>query len=279
MSLSSFLEITDVKERSLKEFQNPPFNPKKELLVKKTGHNNDLIKSSFKYLMRFKLELLNPNIIADPWVADYSLEIAIINEAYDFYKNAAELVKEARENLSTYKSMNKESSDNNIIYKPLIESAFYLAQIDSYFFNGSKIIKPPTSDDLNELEQLISLVSEKTFLANNLCLWNPNFGEASRMVGGAETDLIMDDSIIQIEMSEGLNLPRDVFNNLIGSYCLYQIGGASRINKQHPIENLGIYFSRYAYLHVIPLKTVLNSKSFPAFLEWFEERACQEFDC
>lgn len=278
MSLSSFLEITDVKERSLKEFQKPPFNPEKELQVKSTTHNNDLIKSSFKYLMRFKLELLNPNIITDPWVADYSLEMAIISEERDFYNNAAKLVKNARENLSAYKSRNKESNDNTILYKPLIESAFYLAQIDSYFFNGSKIIKPPTSGVLNELELLISLVSEKTFLAKNLCRWNPNFGEASRMVGGAETDLIMDDSIIHIEMSEKLNLPRDVFNNLIGDYCLYKIGGASRIDKQHQIKNLGIYFSRYAYLHFIPIKTVLNGKSFQNYLKWFEERACQEFD-
>ena len=42
---------------------------------------------------------------------------------------------------------------------------------------------------------------------------------------------------------------------------------------KHKINRLGIYSSRYAYLHIINVQDIIDEKAFPEFLKWFKEKA------
>jgi hypothetical protein len=119
----------------------------------------------------------------------------------------------------------------------------------------------------------MSIVDANLFKSSGVVLLNPTFGLASALVGGADGDLLIDDLLIDVKTTKELSLEREAFNQLIGYYTLYTIDGIDGTPPQHEVKRLGIYFSRYAYLHIISVENVINFSRFPQFLEWFRERA------
>ncbi len=161
----------------------------------------------------------------------------------------------------------------------LIESALRLAQLDPIFRAGvvDENLGVVHKEDVDDLWKLISLVDPQFFKASRLCLLNPTFGEASRLVSGADADLVIDDQIIDIKTTKNLGLKRDHFNQLIGYYILHEIAGVGGLIPKPEIKKVGIYFSRFGYLHTIDLDDVIHPETFPVFVEWFKARAEQEF--
>jgi len=43
------------------------------------------------------------------------------------------------------------------------------------------------------------------------------------------------------------------------------------------IKKLGVYFSRYGYLHFYDIEDIIDEIKFPEFIEWFKERATKEY--
>ena len=84
-------------------------------------------------------------------------------------------------------------------------------------------------------------------------LLNPTFGKASRMVGGADADIVAGGMLIDIKTTKKPKLDRRHFDQLAGYYALAAIGGIDGMDKfgagGSPIDKLGIYFSRYGKLH------------------------------
>ena len=104
--------------------------------------------------------------------------------------------------------------------------------------------------------------------------FNPTFGIASKLVGGADCDLVIDDAIIEIKTVKDLEFSRD-FNQLMGYYTLYKIGGIDGMKKRAKINRLGIYYSRYAKLYYINLYDIINPRTFPGFIKWFRDKATE----
>jgi hypothetical protein len=130
--------------------------------------------------------------------------------------------------------------------------------------------------DVQDLKNLIGAIEPRLFKARKLCLLNPTFGKASLLVGGADADLVIDDTIIDIKTTKNLTcLPRD-FHQLIGYYVLHQIGSIGETRAKLKIKNVAIYFSRFAYLHSFEIKEIIEPSTFPEFLKWFETRALKE---
>ena len=62
---------------------------------------------------------------------------------------------------------------------------------------------------------------------------------------------------------------REYFDQIIGYYILYRLGGISGIDGDYKINKIGIYFSRFAYLYLVDIKDIIDDKRFPDFLRWF----------
>ena len=134
--------------------------------------------------------------------------------------------------------------------------------------------------DIKRLNNLITLVDPRLFKAKKICLLNPTFKKASELVKGADADLVIDDMLIDIKTTKYLQNKQDYFNQLIGYYTLYRIGGISGMPATNKIKRLGIYFSRHGYLQLYNIKdiTIIKDKDkFSEFVEWLKERAIQEF--
>ena len=82
------------------------------------------------------------------------------------------------------------------------------------------------------------------FKTESLCILNPIFGRASGLVGGADCDLVIDDTLIDIKTTKYLALKREYFNQLIGYYVLSKIDQIQGAPRGYAIRRLGIYFSR-----------------------------------
>jgi len=74
MSLTSFLNNRNVKEKFKQEFPKPGFSVKREILAPPLTSHYTLVGTAFDYLMRFYLKYLNPRAITRKWVAEESLE-------------------------------------------------------------------------------------------------------------------------------------------------------------------------------------------------------------
>lgn len=102
---------------------------------------------------------------------------------------------------------------------------------------------------------------------------NPTFGKASRLVGGADADLLIDETLIEIKAVKNLDLKRDHFNQLMGYVILNRLGCIGDNIKPKPkITKVAIYFARYGHLEVFDLNKLINSDTFPNFVKWFNER-------
>jgi len=161
------------------------------------------------------------------------------------------------------------------IIDELMESALLLAQLDPIARAGyiDKNLGTIDKEDVADLRNLISIVNPDTFRAKELCMLNPTFGEASELVGGADADIVIDDTLIEIKTVKDLNLKRDYFDQLMGYYTLFRLGGIDYAPHTPRIERIGIYYSRYGEFYTIPIRDVVNEETFPSFMEWFKSKA------
>lgn len=296
MSLTSFLKNKDVKERFRQEFPRPEFKLKKEILAPPVTRRYLLVGTAFDYLMRFYLKCINPDAVTRRWVAEswpLGLAMAIPGVAPLYSESSGkwhiiperggqlpedakrlvgiceQIVEQAKVVYSSYLASGEMTDE-------VIKSALLLAQLDPIARNlyVDENLGAIDDGDVTDLRNLISIMNPELFKAKKLCMLNPTFGEASRLVGGADADLLIDGALIEIKTTKTLKLDRNYFNQLIGYYILFKIGGIIDDAPSEPkIERLGIYYSRYGELCTFTVRDIVDEDRLPSFIEWFKERA------
>lgn len=277
MSLTSFLKNKDVKERFRQEFSKPKFSQNKEILAPPITKRYALMGTAFDYLMRFYLERLNPSATSKTWVAEISADS--LDSGFPYLESSTELAQRAKEIIIQAKKDHANYLKSGMMNEYIIKSAISLAQLDPIYRAGviDKNMGIIDEGDIEDLKNLISIVDPELFKANKTCSLNPTFGVGSQLVGGADIDLVIDAMLIDIKTTKFLDFKRDYFNQLLGYYALYKIGGIDGLSQKHEIKTLGIYFSRHGILHSINVADVVNENTFPRFLEWLKVRASEEF--
>ena len=160
----------------------------------------------------------------------------------------------------------------------LIASALDLAKLDFLYVKG--YLPPirqskPDENDMADLRQLISIINPETIKANHTCVLNPSFGPEASNLMSAAGDIVIDDVLIDIKTYKNLKVDRDIFNQLLGYYTLYRIGGIHGMPPNNQIKRLGVYFSRYGYLHTYNVEDLANESKYLDFIEWFKKKALE----
>lgn len=274
MSLTSFLkDSVEVRQRFKIEFVMPPLGTTKQLAAPPLTQNYSLVGTAFDYLLRFYVERLNPESKSGEWIAEKGAlcdEIEVDGHRFDI----AGTVEKA-------KAAQKQYLQSGKVDDKLLRAVLNLAQLDavarrgdeSYYEKLDKIDRK----DVQDLQQLISLVKPETFKAKKVCALNPTLGRASELVGGADCDMVIDDTLIEIKTTKKFEVKREYFDQIIGYYILFRIGGIDGLSKTHSIKKLGIYFSRYGHLWLFKVSDVIDEKKLPKFISWFRKQARQEF--
>jgi hypothetical protein len=270
LSLTSFLKIPEVRQRFIAEFPVTGSKPKGEIRAPIITDNPARIGTAFDYLLRFYLERLNPNCKIEPWVAEHTA--TLLGRAPKFQMRVNEIIRDAR-------AVHQEYLRSGEMKDELIGSAVLLAQIDVIYRAGilDEDFGTVKANDIADLRQLIGIVDPLVFKARSLCILNPTFGEASNLVGGADADFIVDDTLVDIKTTKNLEFGRDYFNQLVGYYLLGRIGGTIGVVKGAKISRLGIYYSRYGLLYTLDAAQIENHQELDRFVAWFVERAREEF--
>ena len=140
-----------------------------------------------------------------------------------FKRKAERIVDQAKEHRAQFLFSGK-------ITDELIRCTLRLAQLDLVYRAGHipADLGRTQKRDVQDLQQLISIIPLQVFKASRRCLLNPTFGEASFLVGGADAYLINGDMIIDIKTTKRCELKRDHFNQLFGYYVLSALGKMSQ---------------------------------------------------
>jgi hypothetical protein len=286
MSLTSFLRDKDVRDRFQQEFQKPRFSVKEELLAPPLANRYSLVGTAFDYLLRFYVQRLNPKAVTGRWIAELSVSHPLSPLLTDVVLDAdtgrisfteTDQTRQVREIIERAKKVHSNYLSSGEVTDEVIESTLLLAQLDPVFRAGfvDENIGTVHKEDVADLRNLISIVNPAVFRARELCLLNPTFGEGSRLVGGADADLVIDDTIIDVKTTKKPELQRKHFDQLMGYYVLHEITGVGELRPKPKITRVAVYFSRYAYLYVLDLHEVIDGRTFPDFIRWFKGRASE----
>ena len=265
MSLTSLLKgNADVRLRFRTEFPMPKFHfdKSKPLLVEPLSDRFSLMGTAFDYMLRFQIQRLNSKKVkTSPWMA----RLASDESDKGFQSKASNIIATAEGCLKTYLKTG-DISDG------LIESSVLLAQLDTVFRCGlgQQDVGIVHKEDIQELRELVAAVPLDLFKAKKQCLLNPEFGGASCLVGGADADVILDGTLIDVKTTKDLVIKERYYHQLIGYYVLSVIEGKG--TSMYGIERFGIYFSRQAHLEIWPICNAVNVSGLPTFIQWFQAR-------
>lgn len=283
MSLTSFLNLPDVREKFRQEFVKPRVAMGKELLAPPLSKRYSLVGTAFDYLLRFYLQRLNPNAKQRRWVAEAGLDKLGGTEFYDIDAEEWSFLDEdgnqktGRTVLNRARAAQVRYAASGKITDSLLKGVIGLAQLDVVFRCGfiDENLGVAHREDVRDLRNLISLVKPNEFCARRICLLNPTFGIGSRLIGGADADLLIDGMLIDVKATKKAELTRDHFNQLLGYLALHEIWGLDGLKRKPKISKLAVYSARYACWQVLNVKDVINVKTFSSFLQWFKGRVEQ----
>ncbi|MEJ5292487.1 MAG: hypothetical protein WHS82_02735 [Candidatus Methanosuratincola sp.] len=277
MSLTYFLKIPDVRRKFTETFPLPKCNLIGSVYAPPQSDHYALVGTAFDYLMRFYLKIINPAAKTKTWVAEDAVEMIqktwVAEDAVEMIQES-EFQRVAIDIITNSKKHYNECLETGVISKELIINCLQLAQLDSFY--RAWVIDPNLGHvddrDVTDLKNLLAIAKQRDFHAKTLCALNPTFGEASILVGGADADVLLDGTLIDIKTTKFLKLKKEYFHQLIGYYILFRIGGIDGIAEAH-VDNLAVYYSRHGILQKMPVKEVIGSCDLDSFTNWFINRA------
>ena len=273
MSLTRFVALPDVKARFTAEFPLPSASLRGTMVAPPVTNHYSLVGTAFDYLMRFHLERLNPACVTQPWIAETSMKLTEeVPRLSGIRDQAKRLFQFAETSHAEYVRRGGLNDD-------ILKSCIYLAQLDIIY--RAAMVDPnmgqAESGDLEDLRNLFAVFPKDRFVAKQACLLNPSFGAASELVGGADADIVIDGALVDIKTVKRLEFTREQYNQLIGYLILNKIAGGIGKLKGATITRMGVYYSRYGLLHMIPTDSVDQKGNLRDFVSWFTDRAKVEY--
>ncbi|SJZ82562.1 hypothetical protein [Selenihalanaerobacter shriftii] len=306
MSLTKFIEEKEVRNLIDNYVDKPKFDLCAEIKANPQTKSYALVGTAFDYLMRFHFEYKYSIIDNCHWVAHNSLvyllidnfklgiepvkPIAFLTEMNfkDIYNDSILDVKDLQEKLkekNDYKGrqifkvinliLNAEKEYSNFLKSGnltdgVIKATIDLAKIDviyrrKHYPNDLGEYKEGNIQDLKQLYKIIPDFSKKK---DSNILLNPTFDKASQLVGGADCDIIIDETLLDIKTTKSLRFTRKYFRQLIGYAILADIS----VNIKKP-KNLGIYYSRFAKQFVFNSDIVYETDEYEILKDEFKKKA------
>jgi hypothetical protein len=274
LSLTSFIDGNPTfRARLLSEFNKPEFRLKVDIKAPPLTTRYGLTGTAFDYLLRFYAKKLNPHARTRPWTAEGALTLLREKTSPSF--EAKRMLDQAHACYGEFLSSSMERPNRR-----LAEVAVRLAYLENIYrvrIVDSEAFRPIPSAILDDLEGMLKLVRPEDFRATRRCVLNPTFGSASGLVGGADADLIIDHTLVDIKTGKHLVLDREIFNQLVGYYILSCIGGVDNC-PAGAIKQVAVYYARYGIFHRIKVSDFVVEKRMPAFIKWFKECAKQKHE-
>jgi hypothetical protein len=308
MTLTSFLKMPDVAANLT------PLRPKlsrkipAQLKVQPRSNRYMLVGTAFDYLLRFELKRKAPHAVAGQWGAELapgcirsmllrrdeegritpvlpdpntmSIPFSMSAElglAEELAERACAIVEKARAAVTCYQS-NKSPSRTE--QADVAGHAIRLAKLEDVYRRsellGAASFEEPAPEDVEDLLDLLAVVPFESLLDDKVLLLNPTFGDASRLVGGTDGDLISGDLLVDFKTTNQEKMAPSWLDQLLGYFLL-----ARKQREADPtfpeIKTLALYFCRHAYLWAQDTALWTANPEFAEIEGWFFQRARQVF--
>lgn len=321
MSLTSIIkESPEIQNFLVSHIKTHPKMPETRNITFSNNVNPSMVGTAFDYMFRFELKRKYPWAIECGWIAQNGLnrmilathkienavnlprELALINWA-DPGERTLAYTKSAREKYY------KNPSDKNL--RKLVEMCYRLSYLDLIYREDKlpsvpvpkdKLMPAPTEEEIDDIISMISkseeFINSETFADSKFIVLNPTFGDYSRLVGGADADIITSTSLIDLKTSRNLRITNYNLAQIVGYYFLlrryneerspietpydlkemkmrrllhdmYKDGRDTleddlfkkvKIYKFPGVSEIGIFFSRYNLKYTIPIDNIYISR-------------------
>lgn len=267
MSLTTFIKGEQIRDKIDELYDKPDFDLTNEMVAPPIGENPRLVGTAFDYLMRFWLEREAPTAKYNQWVAETAVyqTLAAVPEMIKNYGGSRDYDK-AERTLSLAKEAYEDFLDTGNVTNKLLQATMDLAKLDgiyraNYYPENLDTYKEENTEDLQNLYEAIP---EGEFVTENKVLLNPTFGNASRLVGGADADLIIDDTLIDIKTVKSSRLKRHDWRQLIGYLVL------ANLDPDSPrLNGVGLYYSRFGEPWTTSADIIYENDEYSEFRDWF----------
>lgn len=296
MSLTSFLALPEV----VAELKRLRPKGRRTLglprLAEPRSARTNVVGIAFDYLLRFELQRHGPHAVVRPWVAEHvpamldaahvgGLDLMVLSPdgpptvtppRGGFRKaarRATDVVRAAREAVQQYHASDVVSAEERA---SLAAHALRLAKLD-LVFRAHRLdprFAEADPEDVDDLLALLEIVPLPALLDSTTLHLNPIFGDSSAAVGGADTDLITGDLLVDIKTVKEATIRADHLDQLLGYFLL-----ARREHERDPsfpqIGRVGLYFARHGHLWIVDAAEWTTHPEFAAVEEWFFEAAAE----
>lgn len=295
MSLTSFLNMRDVKDKVKPLRPKLPRKIVAALQAKPRSNRYTMVGTAFDYLLRFELQRRAPHAVSGRWVAEYAPERIwrendSVSVGMDILHNAdpadylppEEIATRARAILDNAKAAIadyvKVKAPTAAEQADLASHAIRVAKLDSVY--RARRLEPSfeeaSPEDIQDLVDLLAIVPFGELLHDKLLLLNPNFGETSNLVGGADADLITGDLLVDFKVTKKGEMNVKDLDQLLGYFLMAR--HHRREDAKFPeIKRVALYFCRHTHLWELDVSTWIEHPEFPEIEEWFFNRAKEVF--
>ena len=266
MSLTQILEESQSK-KFLKNLLKKPKMHLFENLVEPTTKRYSRMGVAFDYALRFGLfHRFSSNVYQTPLVAGKAVYIVVKENFPSKFNRYRVNFEEAKNILET------SEISNSMEGRKAAEAAFVLADLDPIFRTKMMFPETPISEvEITELIELYNLIDFEIFAEYDRIFLNPHFNDGSRRVRGADADLIIGDTLIDVKTTKHPKLTLEMIRQLVGYSLLcnkFGIGGYNSEKYNQTINKVGIYFARAGEFFVVELSNIIDETNENIILNW-----------
>lgn len=281
MSLSHFVERPAIRA-AFKEHAGKvrlPFPAaERPVLAPSCGQHHSAVGTAFDYVARFRiaraalLDAPGVEVFDGGWVAETAVGLMRGHPRFARHHGRWEyLVGKARELFDDYVA-GREASEERVA-----KCAQFLAAADLLFrigdFNPNFTARDEVTAELLALGRALDPLG--TFAPDRAILLNPVL-RAGDSVGGADADLVIDGTIVDIKTTNEVRVSSAHLRQLAGYAVLMRDGGADVGGGAHwdgGCDRVGVYFSRHGALAAWHLDEIFPGGGFDRFAAAFREEA------
>lgn len=225
--------------------------------IRPRTHYPALIGTAFDYALRFELNRRHQRTVDGKWIAEHALDVLPTLMAPPHVNRlAANITRNARAIVNEY------TRGAKVARHDVLKAALQLAKLDPIYRAGriDYDLERVDESDIAELTQLLDAFPHDSLRPRSLSL-NPTFGEHSAFVGGADADLILDSTLIDLKVTAADRIERDHVRQLI-SYAILARVNRLKDSKTPQLTHVALYLARHAHLWTMPLDEVYGHKEF-----------------
>jgi hypothetical protein len=307
MSLTNFLEMPDVSAKVKPLRPKLPRKIPAPLRFAPRSNRYTMVGTAFDYLLRFELQRRAPHAVSERWVAEHAPGIiwnddkgaasfldlskdekGVISQvpgpdpglpdeelAIETAGRARSVVEKAKSAVTAYlRNMSPTVPEQ----AELAGHAIRLAKLDEVYraLQLDPSFEEAAQEDVDDLLGMLAIVPFESLLHDQVLLLNPNFGETSHLVGGADTDLIAGDLLVDFKTTKRSEMQARDLDQLFGYLLLAR--HQRRADAKFPeIKRVALYFCRHGHLWVLDATAWTNLPEFPEVEQWFLKRAREVF--